>query len=129
MVILYIWVLYIWVGKIWMVKIIRWKKVVASCLWWEGMSTSVNLEVVDAVVMTVGDIVVILSVSIIEVAETMVRKDVGKNEAVAVGEIAPAIFCCNKYILGHYIYFLQCVTKFTFYFSITEVTFSRCFLW
>lgn len=79
MVILYIWVLYIWVGKIWMVKIIRWIKVVASCLWREGMSTSVNLEVVDAVVMTVGDIVVILSVSIIEVAETMVRKDVGKN--------------------------------------------------
>lgn len=71
------------------------------------MSTSVNLvvveavvEVVDTVVMTVGDIVDILSVSIIEVAESMVRKDVGKNEAVVVGEIAPTIFCCKQVHFG-----------------------------
>ena len=58
------------------------EKFEASSVWW-GMSSSVInvgmeevVEVVDTVVSAVGDVVVIVSVGVIEVGETM---DVGKR--------------------------------------------------
>ena len=59
------------------------------------MSTSVIIvgveEVVKAVDTVVGDVVVILSVGVIEVGKTMV----GKDGAVVFGEIVSALFCCE----------------------------------
>ena len=59
------------------------EKFEASSVWWGGMSSSVInvgmeevVEVVDTVVSAVGDVVVIVSVGVIEVGETM---DVGKR--------------------------------------------------
>ena len=42
------------------------------------------LEIVDIVVRAVSDVVIIVSVRVIEVCETMVCKDVGKGGAVVV---------------------------------------------
>ena len=53
------------------------------------------VEAVDTVVRVDGDVVVIVSVGVIEDGETMVGKDVGKGGAVAVGEIVSALFCCE----------------------------------
>ena len=53
------------------------------------------VEAVDTVVRAIGDVVVILSVGVIEHGETMVGKDVGKSGAIVVGKIVSALFCCE----------------------------------
>ena len=60
-------------------------------------------EGVDIVVRAVGD-VFIVSVGVIEVAETMVGEDVSKGGAVFVGEIISILFCCETCISWEHIF-------------------------
>ena len=62
------------------------------------MSTSVIIVGVEDVVKAVDTVVrdvVIVSVGVIEVGETMVGKDAGKGGVVVVGEVVSALFYCE----------------------------------